>query len=149
MKLLIDADGCPVVRAAVDIAKKYKIACVVVSDTAHVFNLSYAAVITVSQGSDSADYKIANMAEKQDIVVTQDYGLAAMCLSKCAVVLDQNGRLYDAQNIEGLLQARHTSKKIRMAGGRTKGPAKRQKQQDIAFAAALERLLKTQQSPII
>lgn len=92
MKLLIDADGCPVVRAAVDIAEKYKIACVVVCDTAHVFNLSYAAVITVSQGSDSADYKIANMAEKQDVVVTQDYGLAAMCLSKCAVVLDQNGR---------------------------------------------------------
>lgn len=144
MKLLIDADGCPVVRAAVDIAKKYKIACVVVCDTAHVFTLPYAEVITVSQGSDSADYKIANMAEKQDIVVTQDYGLAAMCLSKCAVVLDQNGRLYDAQNIEGLLQARHTSKKIRLAGGRTKGPAKRQKQQDIAFAAALERLLNTQ-----
>lgn len=148
MKLLIDADGCPVVRAAVDIAKKYKIACVVVCDTAHVFTLPYAEVITVSQGSDSADYKIANMAEKQDIVVTQDYGLAAMCLSKCAVVLDQNGRLYDAQNIEGLLQARHTSKKIRLAGGRTKGPAKRQKQQDIAFAAALERLLNTQNSII-
>lgn len=82
MKLVIDADGCPVVALAVKTAEKYGVRCVLVCDTAHTFSNVPAEIITVSQGADSADFRIVNLLDTGDIVVTQDYGLAAMCLAK-------------------------------------------------------------------
>ena len=77
------------------------------------------------------------MTSPDDIVITQDYGLATMCISKKAVVLNQNGMIYTADNIDSLLFSRHIAKKIRNAGGRLKGPSKRTKQQDEDFASVL------------
>ena len=82
MKLMIDADDCPVVALAVKTAEKYGVRCVLVCDTAHTFSNVSAEIITVSQGADSADFRIVNLLDTGDIVVTQDYGLAAMCLAK-------------------------------------------------------------------
>lgn len=141
MKLLIDADGCPVVDEAVRIARQRQIECVILCDTAHVFEKSGAETITVSKGADSVDFALVNRVQPGDIVVTQDYGLAAMCLAKGAVPISQDGMVYDADNIEGLLAFRHTAKKIRNAGGRLRGQTKRKPEQDAAFVAALEKLL--------
>ena len=141
MKIIIDADGCPVVRIAVDIARKADIPAVIVSDTSHEFSDDYAQVITVDKGADSADIRIANIAESGDIVITQDYGLAAMCLAKNAQALSQNGLVYTNDNIDSLLLSRHTAKKIRNAGGRLKGPQKRTNQQDKDFEATLLSLI--------
>lgn len=137
MKLVIDADGCPVVALAVKTAEKYGVRCVLVCDTAHTFSNVSAEIITVSQGADSADFRIVNLLDAGDIVVTQDYGLAAMCLAKNATALNQNGLIYSEKNMDELLLSRHIHKKVRRAGGRMKGPKKRTKQQDEAFEKAL------------
>lgn len=140
MKLVIDADGCPVVALAVKTAEKYGVRCVLVCDTAHTFSNVPAEIITVSQGADSADFRIVNLLDAGDIVVTLDYGLAAMCLAKNATALNQNGLIYSEKNMDELLLSRHIHKKVRRAGGRMKGPKKRTKQQDEAFEKALTAL---------
>lgn len=142
MRILIDADGCPVVDLTVRLAKKYGIECIILCDTAHEFNRDGAKTVVVEKGADSVDFKIVNLVGEGDIAVTQDYGLAAMCLARKAIPVSQNGLVYTDKNIDQLLFTRYVSKKIRNAGGRMKGPSKRTPEQDKAFEAALERLIK-------
>ena len=141
MKIIIDADGCPVTSIASEEAKSCGAECIAVCDTAHEFHLDGVSVITVSKGADSADYKIANLVGNGDIVVTQDYGLATMCLARNAHAINQNGMRYTAENIDGLLFSRHVAKKVRNAGGRIKGPAKRKPTQNDDFRRELRRLI--------
>lgn len=141
MKLLIDADACPVVDIALDCAKKYNVEkCLLLCDTSHMIERENAETIVVSKGSDSADFALVNLVKAGDVVITQDYGLAAMCLAKKAHVLNQNGLIFNEYNIDSLLAQRHIAKKIRMAGGRTKGPSKRTKEQDEAFFNSLGKI---------
>lgn len=139
--VVIDGDGCPVVRAAAHIAKEYGAACKIICDSSHIFDIEGTNNIVVSQGADSADFYIVNNIRENDIVITQDYGLAAMCLAKRAVVINQDGKEYSDRNINGLLEARAIGKKLRRAGGRTKGPSKRTKAQNESFESTLRRLL--------
>ena len=141
MKILIDADGCPVVDITVRLAKKYNTECMIICDTAHVFNKEGAKTLVVEKGADSVDFRLVNMLEKGDIAVTQDYGLAAMCLARGAVPISQNGLVYSEKNIDELLFSRYVSKKVRMAGGRLKGPSKREKSQDEKFERVLSELI--------
>ena len=141
MKIFIDADGCPVVDICVAAAKKHDIECIIICDTAHVFQKEYAVTVTVEKGADSVDFKLVNMIGKNDIAVTQDYGLAAMCLARGARPLNQNGLVYTDQNIDELLFSRYVSKKIRSSGGRLKGPSKRTAKQDKKFLEQLEKLI--------
>lgn len=144
MKLLIDADACPVVDIALRCAKENGVdECTLLCDTSHLIEREGARTIVVSKGADSADFALVNLVKAGDIVVTQDYGLAAMCLAKKAHVLNQNGLIFDEFNIGSLLEQRHLSKKIRMAGGRTKGPSKRTKEQDDAFLTSLKKMFKS------
>ena len=142
MKILIDADGCPVVDITIKAAKQHNIECVILCDTSHEFRREGAVTVTVSKGAESVDFTLVNLVQKGDIVVTQDYGLAAMCLAKGTVPVHQDGMVYNDDNIGGLLLQRHTAKKIRSAGGRLRGNPKRKPEQDAAFAAALETLIK-------
>ena len=139
--ILVDADGCPVVDETIVLAKRYGLEVTLITDTAHVMNRDGATTITVEKGSDSADFRLVNLVRKGDIIITQDYGLAAMVLSKGGHILNQNGSRYTNENIDGLLMSRHIGKKIRRAGGRTKGPSKRTKEQDERFVCALEALI--------
>lgn len=142
MIVYVDADGCPVVDIALQLCTKHGVSCVLVCDTAHSFSRKDADIITVDKGSDSADFAIANRLTPGDIVVTQDYGLASMCLSRNAAVLHQDGWAYTPDNIDALLFQRHEARKLRSSGGRMKGPKKRSSSQDQAFSNALEKLLK-------
>ena len=142
MRILIDADGCPVVDLTVRLAKKYGIECTILCDTSHEFDRDGAKTVVVEKGADSVDFKIVNLVGEGDIVVTQDYGLAAMCLARKAIPVSQNGLVYTDKNIDQLLFTRYVSKKIRNTGGRMKGPSKRTPEQDKAFETALERLIK-------
>lgn len=137
MKIFIDADGCPVVDIAVRIAKKYGVECTIICDTSHSIQRESAKTITVDKGADSTDFHLVNLVSAGDIAITQDYGLAAMCLSKRAIVLNQDGKQYTEDNISGLLEFRAVSAKIRRNGGRTKGLSKRTAQQDKDFEKAL------------
>lgn len=141
MRVLIDADGCPVVDIAVRLAAAAGAECVILCDTSHVFEKQGARTVTVSKGADSVDFALVNMIRPGDIVVTQDYGLAAMCLARRARALSQDGMVYDDGNIGALLLQRHHAKKVRMAGGRLKGSAKRTPAQNGAFEAALGQIL--------
>ena len=141
MQLWIDADACPVVDIAIRVAGRHQVEVTLVCDDAHCMQREGARTITVARGADSADLMLVNLVHKGDIVVTQDYGLAALCLARGAKALNQNGRIYDENNIDSLLGMRHIAKKIRHAGGRFKGPPKRTKEQDEWFEQSLERLL--------
>lgn len=141
MKIYIDADGCPVVRNTLKIAETFNIPCVIICDTAHRIEHENAETIVVGKGADSADFRLVNLIQQGDIAITQDYGLAAMCLSKRAVVLNQDGKEYTNENISGLLEFRAVSKKIRQNGKRLKGMPKRTVEQDKAFEKKLETIL--------
>lgn len=141
MRILIDADGCPVVRLTVFVAKEYGIPAVIFCDTSHEFHLDGVETVTVDKGADSADFAIVNFIESGDLVVTQDYGLAAMVLSKKGRVLTQNGLEITAFNIDSLLASRYAAKKARMSKKHLKGPPKRTAQQDRAFERTLRRIL--------
>ncbi|MFE6168031.1 YaiI/YqxD family protein [Viridibacillus arvi] len=141
-RILIDADGCPVVDLIIKIAKEFQLNVTIFCDTAHQIEREGADTVMVSKGSDAVDFVLVNRLQKGDIVVTQDYGLAAMVLAKSGYAIDQNGRNYTSGNIEQLLFTRHLGQKIRQAGGRTKGPKKRSKEANLEFAEAFRRLCK-------
>ena len=143
MTVLIDADGCPVVDIAVKLCCNYQIPGLLLCDTAHQLQRPGAETLVFDKGSDSVDYALVGRVAPGDTVITQDYGLAAMCLARSARVLHQDGWEYTNDNIEALLFQRHAARRHRAAGGRTKGPAKRKESQDAAFAAALEAILQT------
>lgn len=142
MKVLIDADGCPVVRITVAVAKEYGIEAVIFCDTSHEFHEDGVTTVTVDKGADSADFAIVNRLESGDLVVTQDYGLAAMVLSKKGRALTQNGLEITALNSDSLLASRYAAKKARMSKQHLKGPAKRTAEQNKAFERALRRILR-------
>lgn len=142
MRILIDADGCPVVDIAVKSAKEYKVECIILCDTSHFFQKDDATTIMVSKGADSVDFVLVNMLQKGDIVITQDYGLAAMCLARHAIPISQNGLVYSDDNMDALLSQRHVAKKIRLSGGRLKGHPKRKACQNETFKETLEGCLK-------
>ena len=137
MKIIIDADACPVVDITVNTAKVRDLECIIVCDNTHTIERDGAVTIVVDKGADSTDCRIANITEKGDVVVTQDYGLAALVLGKGGKALNQNGLIYTDSNIENLLFTRHIGKKERMAGNRTRGPKKRTPQNDADFLKAL------------
>ena len=141
MKVLIDADACPVTGIAVDLCRKYSVPCILLCDTSHTIYKDGAETLIFDKGSDSVDFALVNRTATGDIVITQDYGLASMCLGRGVRVLHQDGWEYTLDNISGLMEQRHIAKKHRMSGGRIKGPAKRTRQQDIAFEKAFQQLL--------
>lgn len=143
MKIYIDADGCPVVRNTIKTAGEYRIPCVIICDTSHSIEYPEAETIIVEKGSDSVDFCLVNLIQKGDIAVTQDYGLASMCLAKRAVVLNQDGKEYTNENISGLLEMRAVSNKIRRSGGRLKGMPKRTQQQDFMFEKSLRKCIES------
>lgn len=137
MRILIDADGCPVVDLTVKVAREHQLECLILCDTSHHFEKPGAITLTFSKGADSVDFALVNLLLPGDVVITQDYGLAAMCLARKARVLSQDGMEYTNDNIDSLLLARHTAKKIRNGGGRLKGMPRRKPEQDEAFDRAL------------
>lgn len=141
MQILVDADACPVKDIIVRMAKRKNIPVIMIVDTSHELKDGYSTVITVEKAKDSVDMALINMVKSGDVVVTQDYGLAAMALGKSAKVLNQNGLIYTDENMDRLLMGRHMGQKIRRGGGRTKGPSRRTPEDDARFCSALEAII--------
>lgn len=141
MKILIDADGCPVISIVELIAKKLKIEVTIVVNIHHRITSDYCKVIQVDEGRDVADFKIVNLLEIGDIVVTQDYGLAAMVLARKAYAINQNGMIYNNDNMEVLLMQRFVAKKEREKGNRVRGAKKRTAIMDKEFHDAFIQLI--------
>lgn len=145
MKIYVDADACPVVSIVEQVAEKYKIEVMLLCDTNHVLNSDYSEVKIIGAGADAVDFALINLCKKNDIVVTQDYGVAAMALGKGAYAIHQSGKWYTDQNIDQLLMERHFGKKARRASGKNhlKGPKKRTEEDDVKFFRSFEKLIKS------
>lgn len=148
MKILVDADACPVVRIVEDIAKKYEIEVILLCDTNHVLQSDYSEIRVIGAGADAVDFALVGICEQGDIVVTQDYGVAAMILGKGAYGIHQSGKWYTNENIDLMLMERHLSKKARRTKSKhhMKGPAKRTEEEDRRFADSLERLVQSKRN---
>lgn len=143
MKILVDADACPVVNIVERIAERNKIPVILLCDTNHILQSAYSEIKVIEAGADAVDFALVSLCEKGDIVVTQDYGVAAMILGKGALGIHQSGKWYTNDNIDQLLMERHMAKKARKAKSRhhLKGPAKRTTEDDKRFEEALARLI--------
>ena len=143
MQIFVDADACPVVRIVEEIAEKYHIWTTLLCDTNHVLNSDYSEVIVVGAGADAVDYKLISLCHKGDIVVSQDYGVAAMALGKGAYAIHQSGKWYTDANIDQMLMERHLNKKARRSSGKNhmKGPRKRTEEDDVRFAESFEKMV--------
>ena len=144
MQIFVDADACPVVGIVEKIAEKYNISTTLLCDTNHVLTSDYSEVIVVGAGADAVDYKLISICHKGDVVVSQDYGVAAMALGKSAYAIHQSGKWYTNENIDQLLMERHLKKKARRSSHKNhlKGPRKRTEEDDIRFAQSFEKLLR-------
>ena len=143
MTIYIDADACPVTRIAEDIARKHGIPVILLCDTNHVLTSDYNTVKVIVAGADAVDFALINLCQRGDIVITQDYGVAALALGKGARAIHQSGKWFTDDNIDGLLMDRHLAKKARRSGKHhLKGPAKRTEEDDKRFAESFERLIR-------
>ena len=142
-RILVDADACPVIRIVERLAKARGIPVTLLCDTNHVLTSDYAEVKVIGDGADAVDFALINLCRRGDIVVTQDYGVAALALGKGAYAIHQSGGLYTQDNIDQMLMERHLARKARMGKGKhhIKGPKKRTKEEDEAFEAAFQALL--------
>ena len=142
MTVYIDADACPVPRIAERIAKEHGVPVVLLCDTNHQLTSEYSTVKIIGAGADAVDIALISLCKRGDIVVTQDYGVAALALGKGARAIHQSGKWYTDENIDVLLMERHLAKKARRSGKHhLKGPAKRTDEDDKRFAESFERLV--------
>lgn len=141
MDIFVDADGCPVVDIAIRVAQEKNINIIVVKNYAVQLHDDYAEIITVDVSRDSADYYIANRIKKGDILISQDHGLAAMCLARAAICLNQNGFIISNDNIDSMLNRRHLNQKLRREQKIYTKFKKRNPQADEDFEKALRRLI--------
>ena len=143
MHIYVDADACPVVGIVESLAEKYNIPVTLLCDTNHIIHSYYSEVITVGAGADAVDYKLISICHRGDIVVSQDYGVAAMALGKGAYAIHQSGRLYTDENIDRMLMERHLNKKARRSSHKNhiKGPKKRTEEDDERFAQSFEKMI--------
>jgi hypothetical protein len=113
-----------------------------------VLSSDYSEVKIIGAGADAVDFALINMCKKDDIVVTQDYGVAAMALGKGALAIHQSGKWYTNDNIDRMLMERHLNKKSRRASGKhhLKGPKKRTEEDDVRFRESFEKLIISHQS---
>ncbi|MFZ7103792.1 MAG: YaiI/YqxD family protein [Peptococcaceae bacterium] len=123
MKIYVDADACPVKDVIIEIAGEFSLPVTMVCSLSHygsfVEGIEYIVVDNIPQ---AADIAIVNKVESGDILITQDYGLAALVLPKGVIALHHTGKRYTGENIDQLLLKRHIAAKIRRGGGKTPGP---------------------------
>lgn len=148
MRIFVDADACPVIGIIERLAKKYDVPVTLLCDTNHVLVFEYSEVKVIGAGADAVDYALIGLCGRGDIVVSQDYGVAAMALGKGAYAIHQSGKWYTNENIDQMLMERHLAKKARRATKKNhlKGPKKRSTQDDERFAEWFEKMIKKAQN---
>lgn len=126
-KVIVDADACP--KACLKVLQKHKkeknYRLLTIASVDH--RINNPDHIVVGKGAEAADLAVMNNTHPGDIVVTQDWGLAALVLGKGALALSPSGRIYLEETIDFMLEERFLKARHRRAGGRTKGPSARTK----------------------
>lgn len=146
MKIIVDADACPVKAEILAVGKERNIPITFIMSMCHVSHGDTGAeVIVVDSLPQAVDMMIVNIVKQGEIVVTQDYGLAALVLGKKAKALSPHGKIFTTRNIDYLLEQRHFSAKIRRAGGKTKGARAFTEEDRVKFITSLIQLLEKKQ----
>ncbi|WP_373899599.1 YaiI/YqxD family protein [Haloimpatiens sp. FM7315] len=141
MRIIVDADACPGKNIIEKVALEFNIEVIMFCDLNHVLSSNYSKIIYVDSGFQSVDMRVVNEAKNGDIVISQDFGVAAMALSKNAYAISPKGYIYDDDNMDKLLFERHISAKVRRAGGKTSNAKKRTKEDDTRLDASLRKLI--------
>ena len=143
LRILIDADACPVVREAVAIARDRGVHVTLLCDEHHMLASDYAEVRYVPSGADAVDIALMNLCRPGDAVLTQDYGVAAMALGRGALCIHHTGKRYTDDNIDLMLMERHMAKKARRASGKhhLRGPSRFTGEDRERFCQAFSALL--------
>lgn len=142
MKVLVDADACPVIDEIVEVCAKFAIKLTIVCDDSHVIEKENVEIIVVEKGFDSSDYKILSLVSQNDLVVTNDYGLSALVLAKKSFVINFDGKIISELIIDSMLASRAFSAKMRKSNVRLKGPSKRSSEQNTIFKENLEKFIR-------
>ncbi len=140
MKILVDADACPVKDIIEEVAKSFGLEVYMIIDTSHELYSDYSSIIQVSKAPDAADLALFNRTDPGDIVVTHDYGVASMVLGKKAYAISFNGRWFTNQNIDMLMYERHVAAKQRKKGIHSCSIKKRTKEDDARFRESFIKL---------
>lgn len=141
MRVIVDGDACPGISIIQRIAKENNLELIVYCDIHHIINLEYGEVKVVESGFQSVDMYVVNCCKANDVVISQDYGVAAICLGKKANVINPKGYIYTNDNIDKMLEERHLSQKIRRGGGRTHNAKKRTSEDDLRLENSLKRVI--------
>ena len=143
MKIIIDGDACPGISIIEKVAKNHEVPVKIYCDIHHFIQSDYSEVKIVDSGFQSVDMYVMNETKEGDIIVSQDYGVAAICLSKKAKVINPRCYRYNEENIDRLLEERHISQKIRQSGGRTSNPKKRTQEDNLRLEKNLIKLIES------
>jgi uncharacterized protein len=141
MRIIVDADACPGRDIIENVARDNNLEVIMFCDLNHRLFSDYSSIRYVDSGFQSVDMAVANESKAHDIVVTQDYGVAAMCLGRKAYAISPKGYIYDNENMDRLLFERHISQKVRRGGGKTSNPKKRTSEDDERLEKNLKRLI--------
>lgn len=143
MEIFVDADACPVITQIEKVAVSHGISCTLLCDTNHLLFSDTSEIKVIGAGPDAVDFALINLCRRGDIVVTQDYGVAALALGKGAYAIHQSGRVFTDDNIEGLLHDRYLNKKASRSSGKhhIKGNSPRTREDDITFEKSFEKLV--------
>jgi uncharacterized protein YaiI (UPF0178 family) len=141
MKILVDADACPkkVLQICIELGTKYAVQVWTVASFNH--NIISDHHVVVGDNDQETDIKVLNLTDAGDVVITQDWGLAAMALGKRARCISPAGREFCNDTIDFLLEERDMKAKLRRSGGKTKGPSKRTAEEDLKFQERLDSIL--------
>ncbi len=141
MRIIIDADACPIVKDIVSLGEKHQLPVLICHDFAHEIQSDYAKVVLCDTGYQSTDQYIVNELTTNDVVITQDYGVAAVCLIKGSYVVHPLGFCFKNQTIDEMLAMRHEHTKMRLQKVRVKGPKKRTKENDEKLLETIEKII--------
>ncbi|HLR20200.1 MAG TPA: YaiI/YqxD family protein [Staphylococcus sp.] len=144
IQVIIDGDACPVTNSVIELTEGTGIFVTVVRSFSHFSTAvqpDHVKIIYVDDGPDAVDFRIVKLVHPDDIVITQDYGLASLLLNKTNIVIHHKGYQYTQQNIDTLLEQRHASAQFRKSGGRTKGPSAFTEQDVAKFEAKFSSII--------
>ncbi len=144
MKIYVDADACPVVKIVEKVAREDALPVMLLCDTAHILSSDYSEVKVMDTGKDAVDFALISLCKKEDIVVTQDYGVAAMALGKGAKAIHHSGKWYTNDTIDQMLMERHissTQRRNHKSRKQGKGLKKRTTEDDDRFEQSFRKLV--------
>ena len=145
MRILIDADACPVKEQIYKVAARYSLPVIVVANAVmRVPDQEGVSFVHVEGGLDIADDWIANEAAPGDIVTTADLPLAGRAIDKGAICIDFRGREFTPDSVGGLLASRDIATYMRGFGAYTGGPPPLNPRDRGKFAGKLDEVVNRQ-----